>query len=85
MESNVRSKLTKALLKDLSSAENRKLRKSLQKAQPHMLILDDLDFINNTVSKLIERGRITKDVKVAELDASALSKARNIAEKYQKS
>ena len=66
MESNVRSKLTKALLKDLSSAENRKLRKTLQKAQPHMLILDDLDFINNTVSKLIERGRITKDVKVAE-------------------
>ena len=85
MESNVRSKLTKALLKDLSSAENRKLRKTLQKAQPHMLILDDLDFINNTVSKLIERGRITKDVKVAELDASALSKARDIAEKYQKS
>jgi hypothetical protein len=85
MESNVRKQLTDALLKDLSSKENKKLRKTLQSAQPHMLILDDLNFINNTVSKLIERGRITKDVKVAELDDDSLKKARTIAKKYQDS
>lgn len=85
MDSNVRKKLTKTLLKDLSSAENRKLRKTLQSAQPHLLILDDLDFINKTVLKLIERGRITKDVKVATLDDAALKKARTITEKYQDS
>ena len=83
MESSVRKKLTEALLKDLSSKENRKLRKTLQSAQPHMLILDDLNFINETVSKLIERGRISKDVKVVTLGKAELATARSIAKGYQ--
>jgi hypothetical protein len=83
MESSVRKKLTEALLKDLSSKENRKLRKTLQLAQPHMLILDDLNFINETVSKLIERGRISKDVKVVTLGKAELATARSIAKGYQ--
>ena len=43
MESTVRDKLAKGLLKDLSSEENKRTRKQLQKARPQVLFLENLD------------------------------------------
>jgi len=85
MESSVRKNLSAKVLKDLSSKENRKTRKLLQKARPQLLYLEDLDFINETISELIERGRISKDVSLVKIGAQELSKARSIAKKYQDS
>ena len=85
MESSVRKNLSAKVLKDLSSKENRKTRKLLQKARPQLLYLEDLDFINETISELIERGRISKDVSLVKIGAQELSKARSIAKKNQDS
>ena len=49
MESSVRKKLSSKVLRDLSSKENKKTRKLLQKARPQLLYLEDLDFINEKI------------------------------------
>lgn len=85
MESSVRKKLSSKVLKDLSSKENKKTRKLLQKARPQLLYLEDLDFINETISELVERGRISKDVKLVTLGKKELDRARAIAKRYQES
>ena len=59
MESTVRKNLSDALLKDLSSKENERTRKQLQRARPQLLYLENLDFINETIKKLTERARKT--------------------------
>ena len=51
MESTVRKNLSDALLKDLSSKENKRTRKQLQRARPQLLYLENLDFINETIKK----------------------------------
>ena len=53
MESNVRTKLAEALLKDLSSDENKRTRKKLQKARPQVLFLENLNFINGNYPCLL--------------------------------
>ena len=85
MESTVRKKLSDALLKDLSSKENDRTRKQLQRARPQLLYLENLDFINETIKKLTERGRLKTEVNTVEFTNSDLKTAREIAQKYQKS
>ena len=83
MESNVRDKLAKALLKDLSSEENVRTRKQLQKARPQVLFLENLDFINDTIKELTEREHLDEDIALLEFSPEDLSKARKIAKVYQ--
>ena len=83
MESNVRTKLAEALLKDLSSDENKRTRKKLQKARPQVLFLENLNFINDTIKELTEREHLDEDIALLEFSAEDLTKARKVAERYQ--
>lgn len=85
MESTVRKNLSDALLKDLSSKENKRTRKQLQGAKPQLLYLENLEFINDTIKELVGRGRIAKSVKTVQFTDSDLEIARKIAKKYQDS
>ena len=85
MESNVRKQLAKQLLSDLSSKENRKVRKQLQGARPQLLFLEDLEFINDTIRELVERKRIPGTVKTLAFTQKDLQEARTIAKRYQDS
>ena len=85
MESNIRDRLAKALLKDLSSEENVRTRKQLQRARPQVLFLENLRFINDTIQELAERGHLDEDLKLLEFSPSDLKNARVIAKKYQDS
>ena len=85
MQSNIRTKLAEALLKDLSSDENKRTRKKLQKARPQVLFLENLNFINDTIKELTTRGHLDVDISLIEFDASDLEKARRVADKYQAS
>jgi hypothetical protein len=85
MESTVRKNLSDALLKDLSSKENERTRKQLQRARPQLLYLENLDFINDTIKKLTEKGRLDTEVNTVKFTSSDLDTAREIAEKYQNS
>lgn len=85
MESNIRDRLAKALLKDLSSEENVRTRKQLQKARPQVLFLENLRFINDTITELANRGHLDEDLKLLEFSPSDLKNARIIAKKYQDS
>jgi hypothetical protein len=83
MESTVRDKLAKGLLKDLSSEENKRTRKQLQKARPQVLFLENLDFINDTIKELTKREHLDEDIALLEFSAEDLTKARKVAERYQ--
>lgn len=83
MESNVRDRLAKALLKDLSSEENTRTRKQLQRARPQVLFLENLDFINDTIKELTERKHLDEDIALLEFSTEDLKKARKVAERYQ--
>ena len=83
MESNVRDRLAKALLKDLSSEENTRTRKQLQRARPQVLFLENLDFINNTIKELTKREHLDEDIALLEFSSEDLTKAREIAARYQ--
>lgn len=85
MEASVRKKLGDALLRDLSSKENKKTRKQISGATPQLLFLENLDFINDTIKELVSRDRIPKSVKTVEFTKTDLETARTIANKYQKS
>ena len=52
---SVRESLAKDLLKGLSAKENRETRKALQSTRPHVLFLENLDFINDTIVELKTR------------------------------
>lgn len=79
----VRDKLAKKLLKNLSAAENRETRKALQSSRPHVLFLEDLKFINETIAELKKRGHLPKTVKEANITKGKLKQARAIAKTYQ--
>lgn len=83
MDINVREKLGKELLKDLSAAENKQTRKAVQAARPQLLYLDNLNFINETIEKLVARNRLAKSFQLIKLPDTALKTARDIAEEYQ--
>ena len=85
MESNIRDRLAKALLKDLSSEENVRTRKQLQKARPQVLFLENLRFINDTITELANRGHLDEELKLLEFRSGDLKNARIIAKKYQDS
>jgi len=59
---SVRESLAKDLLKGLSAKENRETRKALQSTRPHVLFLENLDFINDTIVELKTRGHLPQSV-----------------------
>lgn len=85
MESTVRKRLGDALLRDLSKKENTKTRKQLSGGRPQLLYLENLEFINDIIRILVEKGRIPKSIKVLEFTEKDLETARTIAKKYQNS
>ena len=85
MEASVRKELSDRILKDLSSEETKKTRKKLQGARPQLLFLNNLEFINETITKLIDKGYINQDVKKVRLTKANLQTARDIAKPFQDS
>lgn len=81
--SDVRDKLAKHLLKSLSAKENRETRKALQSTRPHVLFLQDLKFINETIKILKEKGHIPESVREADIGKKNLKAARELAKPFQ--
>ena len=83
MQSNIRKELAEALLKDLSSDENKRTRKKLQKARPQVLFLENLNFINDTIKELGSRGHLDEEINLLKFTAADLQKARDVGAKFQ--
>ena len=81
--SYVRDKLAKDLLRQLSSHQNKKVRRQLQSTRPHVLNLDNLNFINNTIRAMTEKNKLENVSEVIDINSN-LKKARKIAKRYQK-
>ena len=83
MASNsVRNNLAKNLLKKLSAEQNNQSAKTLKSPRPQVIFLEDLQFVEDTVRKVIEKGYVPKSVKVIKLP-KVLDAARSIARNYQ--
>ena len=68
MASNsVRNNLAKNLLKKLSAEQNNQSAKTLKSPRPQVIFLEDLQFVEDTVRKVIEKGYVPKSVKVIKL------------------
>jgi len=80
--SYVRDNLAKDLLRQLSSAQNKDVRKKLQSARPHVLLLSNLDFINDTIKQMSIRNRLKNVEEVVGINDN-LKKAQSIAKGYQ--
>ena len=80
--SYVRDKLAKDLLRQLSSAQNKDVRKKLQSARPHVLLLPNLDFINDTIKQMSIRNRLKNVEEVVGINDN-LKKAQAIAKNFQ--
>lgn len=80
---SVRDNLAKDLLKGLSAKENRETRKALQSTRPHVLFLENLDFINDTIVELKRRGHLPQSVKEAKITQGKIKAARRLAKPYQ--
>lgn len=81
--SYVREKLAKDLLRQLSKDQNKKVRAQLQSTRPHILNLDNLNFINSTIKAMSEKNKLTNVSEVVGINSN-LKKARKIAKRYQK-
>ena len=78
----VRKQISDKLLESLSSSNNAVVRKALETGgRPQVIQLRDLDFIRNTVNKLIKNEQIPQ-LKV-KLTNKRLKKAREFAENMQ--
>jgi len=80
---SVRDSLAKDLLKSLSAKENRETRKALQSTRPHVLFLEDLNFINDTIKELKTRGHLPQSVQEARITQGKIKAARALAQPYQ--
>lgn len=83
MQATIREQLAKELRKVLTSAENRRMRKAQQRSRPQLLFLENLNFINDVIRELVERGRIRKDFAQIQFTKEDLKKAQEIAQQYQ--
>jgi len=79
----VREKLAKQLLKKISAQQNRNNRNALQGTRPHVLFLENLDFINKTIGQLLSRGHVKRVKEVTDINDN-LQAARDIAKEYHK-
>lgn len=79
---SVRDKLAKNLLKKLSAQQNKQSAKTLKSPRPQVLFLEDLQFVEDTVRKVKEKGYVPESVKVKKLP-NLLSNARSIARNFQ--
>lgn len=80
--SSVRNNLAKNLLKKLSSDQNKQSAQTLKSTRPQVLFLEDLQFVEDTVRKVKEKGYVPESVRVKKLP-NLLSNARSIAKNYQ--
>ena len=82
MESSVRKALSDQILSDLSSEGVKKTRAQLQKVRPQILVLENLNFINDTIEELVARKHL-KNITTVTLGADQLKEARDIARVHQ--
>ena len=86
MEASVRKNLADRVLKAISSQAVEKTRQKVETGRAQVLFLEDLQFINDTINKVFEKGYINSDIKgVNPIDADNLKIARDIAKQKQTS
>ena len=86
MEASVRKNLADRVLKAISSQAVEKTRQKVETGRAQVLFLEDLQFINDTINKVFEKGYINSDIKgVNPIDADNLKVARDIAKQKQTS
>ena len=63
MEASVRKNLADRVLKAISSEAVEKTRQKVETGRAQVLFLEDLQFINDTINKVFEKGYINSDIK----------------------
>lgn len=79
----VSKRLSNQLLQKLSSEHNKKTRIEAQKGRPQILQLKDLNFINEALEAIVERGKGSKTIKGVTITAEDLRWAQGKADEYQ--
>lgn len=80
----VRKQVSQAILRKLSSKNNRKLRRVVQRSgKPQVFSLPDLNFINQTIDGLNSSEKYNTNFKKVRLTKQNLKKARDIAKQAQ--
>ena len=86
MEASVRKNLADRVLKAISSEAVEKTRRKVETGRAQVLFLEDLQFINDTINKVFEKGYINSDIKaINPVDEGNLKIARDIAKVKQNS
>ena len=86
MEASVRKNLADRVLKAISSEAVEKTRQKVETGRAQVLFLEDLQFINDTINKVFEKGYINSDIKgINPIDEGNLKVARDIAKIKQTS
>lgn len=82
-KATISRRISNQLLKKLSAEHNKVMRKDAQIGRPQVLQLHNLNFINETLEALIERGKGSSQIKTVSITKDDLKKARGIAEQAQ--
>lgn len=79
---SVRKNLANNLLRKLSAEQNKVNEKTLKSRRPQVLFLDNLQFVEDTIKKVKEKGYIPESVVVSKAP-NLLKSARSLAKNYQ--
>ena len=80
--SSVRENLAKNLLKKLSADQNKQSAKTLKSSRPQVLFLKDLQFVEDTVQKVKDKGYVPQSVRVRQIP-NLLQEAQGLAKNFQ--